>query len=286
MSLSISHTCHRFRILALRLPRLWSSFSNRQHPDELCAFLERSKNSPVSIEIRDGRSRTAPWSTARFFSERCREFLEVLSNRSNRWQTFTFDTSRGFESATEIHCTLRHLRTLTLDLPSLTTLRVSFFDAAIRRAGEEALQQDQSHFVYFYSSWKMPELRYLQTSNVVPYPPHSTVPLSCAIHFDPGSSCTTFGPDLKALIYQTPNSFSLAISYDPDDGDDDEDEELPPFEQPAEFPLLETLKLKVHPEVIAHLLQNLSLSMLSEMDIQIILRLYRQRVISSFCFQN
>lgn len=255
---SISHTCSPFRKVALHLPGLWTSVSNRQHPAELSAVLQRSKNAPLSVAVREENN----------FLSRYSKFIKTVLVHRGRWKTFLFDSILGCHEGdaayrlAPLRRVLGHLRILSLNLPSLTTLVVKFWNP-----GVHDVDSDQPvHFVHFYATWKMPNLTTLRTESVVPYPPHTTVPFACDVSFQRQHCFSTFGADLKTFITQSPNLKQLSLDYLPDV---DDESDVPQFERPVELPHLESLVIKGRSEASGALLKNLIMPKIREMDLYV-----------------
>lgn len=79
---SLSHTCGRFRDIALKIPRLWSTLTDQQSEEESKEYLARARNSPLRIVL---RSRPGAGST--------QTFLQLVLPLKDRWVEFTVDTT-------------------------------------------------------------------------------------------------------------------------------------------------------------------------------------------------
>ncbi|TDL15725.1 hypothetical protein BD410DRAFT_87173 [Rickenella mellea] len=87
-ALRMSHVCHRFRRISLRIPFMWNRLSSRQHIDQTRAFLSRSANQDLQIEI---------FVISRHMQLQVHSFLELTGPHSDQWSRLLYFTVPGVD---------------------------------------------------------------------------------------------------------------------------------------------------------------------------------------------
>ncbi|KAH8111947.1 hypothetical protein DFH11DRAFT_1546236 [Phellopilus nigrolimitatus] len=166
--LVLSHVCRRFRKIALKLPRIWSTISltSKRSPELLECFLSRSKNVGLYLKISPGSPE---------------HLLTLITNESlsSRWQTFDFDITKfNLQKKAKI---------------------VEFFDQTFSLLESVSLYYDY-HLVESYEklpnpdlSWRMPKLRNLSLYNIIPSSPSENLDHARLLDF------LKLSPNLKCL---------------------------------------------------------------------------------------
>ncbi|TDL21020.1 hypothetical protein BD410DRAFT_790093 [Rickenella mellea] len=150
-SIDISHTCRRFRMVALHCPRLWSVVHNGQNADELDPFLSRSGRTKLTVAVNEDllhelySSNTIP----------VKKFMDVVTKQLDRWGSFRCIVNDEVGSETiEVLCEYTRLH-----LPMLTTFTC-----------KNRMKEYPEPLDIFYKSWLMPSL--IRYSAVRTFPPH------------------------------------------------------------------------------------------------------------------
>ncbi|KAH8118178.1 hypothetical protein DFH11DRAFT_883065 [Phellopilus nigrolimitatus] len=142
----ISRVCHRFRAIALKLPKLWARVSNLHSPAELERRLARSENCWLTVEliVRNHSD----------FVKHRGKFFELVLEHKERWRAFKFliwedmSTDKRREVFSNLTST-----TQFLEFPSLTDLTIN--DDRVYPAD---LRSVPGFTPEFFWSWKLPSL--------------------------------------------------------------------------------------------------------------------------------
>ncbi|KAH8118182.1 hypothetical protein DFH11DRAFT_1724139 [Phellopilus nigrolimitatus] len=155
----VSRVCHRFRAIALNLPKLWARVSIIHSPAELKLRLARSQNRWLTVEL-----------IIDYHSEfiKCRKtFFELVLEHKERWKAFKFIVWEGMtvEHRTEVFTNLAST-TQFLELPSLTDLTIN----DDYRVSASTNRTEGGFIPEFYLSWKLPSLSSVHLGHHVPRP--------------------------------------------------------------------------------------------------------------------
>ncbi|TDL17486.1 hypothetical protein BD410DRAFT_794319 [Rickenella mellea] len=80
----LTHVCRRFRLVAFSTPRLWTKLENDFPPDQLHAYIRRSRAADLTLSLQFGVSAgRTPCSVAEFWKSRLHiAIVGVASNAS------------------------------------------------------------------------------------------------------------------------------------------------------------------------------------------------------------
>lgn len=173
---NLSHVCRRFRDVTLKTPSIWTALSNSQHPDQLNAFLLRSKSSGLYLSINE---RAAPLSMDNFAA-----FLQITIPHAARWKEVK--SVQWPNTITEAMESMSGYPDLAL--PSLRSLELTEWGTDL---GEYGLGSEQL-FLGRYS----PHLSHLKLLNVIPAISFGGTLTSCDVSLE---SCGSTVWDLQRL---------------------------------------------------------------------------------------
>ncbi|KAI5117393.1 hypothetical protein M0805_007784 [Coniferiporia weirii] len=160
---SLSLVNKDFRNIALQTPQLWTHLTNENYPKH---YLERSKSLGIDIKFLSGK---------RSIPDRTRKFFQMVAPHSSRWRSFSIsgfrNTSRDIFSGLAI---LSSVNTFS----ALETLHVDYkYDVLLGDDGVvvENEQDPDKDLKHFFNTWKMPALRTVNTVNLIPMLPATSV---------------------------------------------------------------------------------------------------------------
>lgn len=250
----LSHTCRRFRNIALKLPWLWRDVAFFQPQNEFEMCLSRSTAPCLSIKVdREDLANASLEDPTRVpFLDR----LKAVLAHSIRWTEFTYENG----SATETPEVLQQMREACfgLNLPYLHTLSVSYYMGR-KLSGH--------HVPEFYASWNMPQLRHFEVYGFVPAPLPIVSLSSCDISFDIHSDADMHC--FMAFLASVPSIKHLSFTFSASSTVHTEDLITHPT---LELPLLETLAIHCYTigePLTVHLFTILQFPRLSKLRLEL-----------------
>lgn len=184
----LSHVCHRWRHIALRFPRLWTSFGNRDLTRMLPAFIERSQGAPLDISVCIDSN-----------DIQCLERLADLQSVSSRLRSFDVTISGIWtDNLKDVFSRFRS------PAPLLTTLSIRF-DHDVKVPGPESSDGDDAFSPLF--SKEHPTLSSLSLKSLRPW----AAPLSETLTALTLASLYLSATDLYPCLKAVPNLTFLAL---------------------------------------------------------------------------
>lgn len=177
-AICLSHVCRRWRELSFKIPGLWTKLGCSMTKSQLDAFLQRSKNAGLDIDLAG--------------SEECRLdcLLDTITPHSTKWRSLRVDcttlrsTRTRYAKLASCHLDLEALGSLSLIHPDATeTFRQAY---RAQRNGDEFNAVSDLHIrdeFHFYESWNVPNLRRLSTKDMMPRAHLATALVSCELEF-------------------------------------------------------------------------------------------------------
>lgn len=263
---SLSHTCGRFRDIALTIPRLWSSLADDQSPEEIKEYLTRAKTSTLFITV-GKRARNSS-------SKKILAFLQSVLPLSDRWVSFTLDVPWGGSYAIDEEEDLYDIpfASLFIDLAKsckgLTLASLEKLDLFYPHP--KVFEDIEEHgpvfrnVEHFYASWTMPKLHTLFVEEIVPRPLLAPVLSTCTIVFEDDDYCHEFGKKLRMFLEKSPSLKHFDVSFDPRY---DRPSDMPFTGRSIALPSLESLSICASSKVSKGLIRLLDVPQLSSLSL-------------------
>lgn len=153
-TLTFSHVCRRFRGIAVSLPKVWNTVSNRMRLEAVQTCLSRSADSNLRVGLE----------LAKASATSCSDFLAVVAPESHRWERFDvkLDLSRVTqEDFSDMRAALASCG--VLKVPSLRNLTIVANEPPLA-----TLSALDAAAIQFYNSCNLPSLERLSALNFIP----------------------------------------------------------------------------------------------------------------------